>query len=54
MLARVATEVAEDQWGLVTRSQALGIGVPRPTMARLTEAGVLVRVAHGEIGRAHV
>jgi hypothetical protein len=47
VLARIATEVAEDQWGLVTRTQALGIGAPQPTLARLAKAGVLVRVAHG-------
>jgi predicted transcriptional regulator of viral defense system len=47
VLARLATEVAEDQWGLVTRSQALAAGVPRATFARLVAAGALVRVAHG-------
>lgn len=47
VLARLATEVAEDQWGLVTRAQALAVGVPRATFARLVAAGALVRVAHG-------
>ena len=47
MLARLASEVAEDQWGLVTRAQALAMGVPRATFARLVAAGALVRVAHG-------
>lgn len=47
VLARLAAEVAEDQWGLVTRSQALAAGVPRATFARLVAAGALVRVAHG-------
>ena len=47
MLARLASEVAEDQWGLVTRSQALAAKVPRATFARLVAAGALVRVAHG-------
>jgi predicted transcriptional regulator of viral defense system len=47
VLARLAAEVAEDQWGLVTRAQALAVGVPRATFARLVAAGALVRVAHG-------
>ncbi|HET8662319.1 MAG TPA: type IV toxin-antitoxin system AbiEi family antitoxin domain-containing protein [Micromonosporaceae bacterium] len=47
VLARLAEDVAEDQWGLVTRSQALTAGVPRATFARLVAAGALVRVAHG-------
>jgi predicted transcriptional regulator of viral defense system len=47
VLARLAGEVAEDQWGLVTRAQALAAGVPRATFGRLVAAGVLVRVAHG-------
>lgn len=47
VLARLAAEVAEDQWGLVTRSQALAAGVPRATFARLVAAGALVRMAHG-------
>jgi hypothetical protein len=46
-LATVATEVAEDQWGLLTRAQALAAGVPRATFARLASAGALIRVAHG-------
>ncbi len=47
VLARLAAEVAEDQWGLVTRAQALAVGVLRATFARLVAAGALVRVAHG-------
>src|SRR5262245_50765439 len=47
VLARLAAEVAENQWGLVTRAQALAAGVPRATFARLVAAGALVRVAHG-------
>ncbi|WP_432835230.1 type IV toxin-antitoxin system AbiEi family antitoxin domain-containing protein [Dactylosporangium sp. CA-092794] len=47
VLARLAVEVAEDQWGLVTRAQALAAGVPPATFARLVAAGALVRVAHG-------
>ena len=46
-LATVATEIAEDQWGLLTRAQALATGVPRATFARLASAGALIRVAHG-------
>ena len=46
-LTRLAAEVAEDQWGLVTRAQALAVGVPRATFARLVAAKALVRVAHG-------
>jgi predicted transcriptional regulator of viral defense system len=46
-LATVARELAEDQWGLLTRAQALAAGVPRATFARLASAGVLIRVAHG-------
>jgi predicted transcriptional regulator of viral defense system len=47
VLTRLAAEVAEDQWGLVTRAQALAVGVPRATFARLVAARALVRVAHG-------
>jgi hypothetical protein len=47
VLGRLAAEVAEDQWGLVTRAQALAAGVPRATFARLVASGALVRVAHG-------
>lgn len=39
--------MAEDQWGLLTRTQALAGGVPRATFARLVAAGALTRVAHG-------
>jgi predicted transcriptional regulator of viral defense system len=46
-LARLATEVAEDQSGLVTRAQALAVGVPRATFTRLATGGALIRVAHG-------
>jgi predicted transcriptional regulator of viral defense system len=47
LASRVAS-VAEDQWGLVTRRQAEGAGVPRATLARATTpGGVLERVAHG-------
>lgn len=38
---------AEEQWGLVTRRQAEGAGVPAATMTRLVKEGTLDRVAHG-------
>jgi hypothetical protein len=43
------SEIAEDQWGLVTRRQAADLaGVPRATLDRLTSpGGLLERVAHG-------
>lgn len=41
-------EVAENQWGLVTRRQAELAGISRATLDRLTaEGSVLERVAHG-------
>jgi hypothetical protein len=40
-------EIAEDQWGLVTRQQAEGADVPSPTLARLTKDGLLERIDHG-------
>lgn len=46
-LSRLA-EVAEDQWGLLTRRQAQRAGVPRATLDRLAADGtVLKRVAYG-------
>lgn len=46
-LTRLA-EVAEDQWGLLTRRQAERAGVSRATLERLTaEGSVLERVARG-------
>jgi hypothetical protein len=45
-LSRLA-EVAEDQWGLVTRRQAKAASVPPATFTRLIGSGVLERVAHG-------
>ncbi|NOY56605.1 MAG: hypothetical protein GXP34_11545 [Actinobacteria bacterium] len=46
-LRRLA-ELAEDQWGLVTRRQAEKAGVPRSTFDRLAADGsILERVAHG-------
>ena len=38
---------AEDQWGLVTRREAVVAGVSAATMARLIDRGDLERVAHG-------
>ena len=52
-MARTSTvrhlaELAEDQWGLVTRAQAEQAGVPRSTFERLVADGsILDRVAHG-------
>jgi hypothetical protein len=41
-------EIAQDQWGLVTRRQAELAGVPKTTLDRLTAPGSLLeRVAHG-------
>lgn len=41
-------ELATDQWGLVTRRQAEGAGIPQSTLARLTAEGSLLRrVAQG-------
>lgn len=45
-LSRLA-EIAEDQWGLITRRQAEAAGVPPATITRLIGSGVLQRVAHG-------
>jgi hypothetical protein len=41
-------ELAEDQWGLLTRRQAVLAGIPRNTLGRMTADGsVLERVTHG-------
>lgn len=40
-------QVAEDQWGLVTRRQAETAGVSPATLQRLSNEGVLERVSHG-------
>lgn len=46
-LARLA-EIAQDQWGLITRRQAEHAGIPETTLDRLTADGsVLERVARG-------
>ncbi|GIG29264.1 type IV toxin-antitoxin system AbiEi family antitoxin domain-containing protein [Cellulomonas marina] len=41
------TELAAGQWGLVTAAQAQEVGVSRMQLARLVDAGILDRVAHG-------
>lgn len=52
-MARTSTvrrlaELAEDQWGLVTRRQAEDAGIPQSTFDRLVADGsILERVAHG-------
>ncbi|HET7485803.1 MAG TPA: type IV toxin-antitoxin system AbiEi family antitoxin domain-containing protein, partial [Solirubrobacterales bacterium] len=40
-------QVAEEQWGLVTRRQAEKAGVSPATLQRLSDKGVLERVGHG-------
>lgn len=45
--AQQLSEIAEDQWGLVTRRQAEQAGVGHTSLARLTADGRLERVAHG-------
>lgn len=45
-LSRLA-QIAEDQWGLLTRRQAERSGVSRATLQRLVGESVLERVAHG-------
>jgi Transcriptional regulator, AbiEi antitoxin len=40
-------QIAEDQWGLVTRRQAEAAGVSPATLQRLSNEGVLERVGHG-------
>ncbi len=42
------TEMAEEQWGLITRQQVVRLGVAQRTLIRLTATeGVLRKVAHG-------
>jgi len=40
-------DVAEGQWGLLTRQQARQAGVEASSLARLTREGLLERVTHG-------
>jgi putative AbiEi antitoxin of type IV toxin-antitoxin system len=42
-----AVDLAEGQWGLVTRAQAKAAGIPDATFARFIGRGLLERVAHG-------
>ncbi|TFD46364.1 transcriptional regulator [Cryobacterium frigoriphilum] len=44
---RELAEMAASQWGMVTSAQAATRGVTRLDLSRLTEAGDLVRLAHG-------
>lgn len=43
----VLAELGAGQWGLLTAMQAQRLGVSRPRLIRLTDAGVLVRLTHG-------
>lgn len=45
--AQRLSDIAEEQWGLVTRRQARAAGVAPSSIARLIEDGRLKRVAHG-------
>lgn len=40
-------EIASQQWGLITTSQAATVGVNRLQLSRLNQAGALERLAHG-------
>jgi hypothetical protein len=40
-------ELAEDQWGLITRRQLESLGIQPATLARLLTDGTLERLAHG-------
>jgi Transcriptional regulator, AbiEi antitoxin len=40
-------EIAEDQWGLVTRRQLEALGIRPATLARLLADGTIERVTHG-------
>lgn len=44
---RELAEMSASQWGMVTSAQAATRGVTRLDLSRLTEAGDLVRLAHG-------
>lgn len=43
----VLAELAAGQWGLFTAQQAGQVGVSRVRLSRLTQAGALLRLAHG-------
>jgi hypothetical protein len=40
-------QIAEDQWGLITRRQAESVGIAPATLQRQISGGTLERVAHG-------
>ncbi len=44
---QLAIDLAEGQWGLMTRAQAKTAGIPDATFARYVGRGVLERIAHG-------
>lgn len=43
----IVSDLASQQWGLVTSAQAKGSGVDLPSLRRLVEYGALARVRHG-------
>ncbi|OLT55256.1 hypothetical protein BJF89_16000 [Corynebacterium sp. CNJ-954] len=45
--AEIVGDLASQQWGLVSSAQAKAAGVDLPSLRRLTNHGVLVRVRHG-------
>lgn len=45
--AEIVGDLASQQWGLVTSAQAKAAGVDLPSLRRLTNHGVLVRIRHG-------
>ncbi|MFF2299308.1 type IV toxin-antitoxin system AbiEi family antitoxin domain-containing protein [Arthrobacter sp. NPDC058127] len=45
--ALALADLAAEQWGLVTTSQARGLGMSAQTVARLTNQGALERLTHG-------
>lgn len=47
MQIAVVAAIAEEQWGLITTSQARAAGVSAQSMARLANEGVLDRLTHG-------
>lgn len=44
---QTVSQIAADQWGLITTRQALGQGMSALDMSRLATDGLLVRVRHG-------
>lgn len=47
MLVAKIFDIADEQWGLVTTSQAGQVGVSAQAMARFVQDGMLERLAHG-------